>query len=55
MIQIFEKGLRRAAILHDLIEIGALPLHQCERVRVVEMDRRDVDVAVGDHCDLRKR
>ena len=49
-IQIFEKGLRRAAILGDLIEIGALALHQLKCNRFVQIDRRNVDVAVGDHC-----
>ncbi|MGO9347865.1 MAG: hypothetical protein ACLPZJ_15945, partial [Terriglobales bacterium] len=49
-IQIFEKSLWRLAKLHNLIEIGALALHQFESVRLVKIDRRDVDMAVGDHC-----
>ncbi len=47
-IQIFQKSFRRTAILFNLIEVGALTLHQCKRMRLEEFNRFDVDVAVGD-------
>ena len=48
-VQIFQEGLGRAAIFGDLVEIGALALHQFQRLRLEQFDRIDVDVAVSDH------
>src|SRR5437660_6721505 len=48
-VQIFKEGFGRAAILGDLIEVGALALHQFKGMRLDEFERLDVEVAVGDH------
>ncbi len=47
-VQISQEGLGRAAVFGDLLEIGALALHQIKRLRLKELDRLDVDVAIGD-------
>ncbi len=47
-IEISEERLGRAGIFDDLIEVGAFAPHQFERLRLEEMDRPDVDVAVSD-------
>src|SRR5262249_31885624 len=44
-----EESFGRAAEFHYLIEVGALLLHQFQRVRLEHFHRLDVNVAVGDH------
>lgn len=49
-VEIFQKGAGRAAIFDDLFKIVALAAHEFERLGLEQIDRRDVDVAVGDHA-----
>src|SRR5208282_71378 len=51
-VQISEESLGRAAIFDNLIEIGALALHQFKRVRLEQVNGPDVDMAVGDQGQL---
>src|SRR5262249_55749995 len=44
-----EESSGRATELDDLLEVGALLLHQFQRVRLEHFHRLDVNVAVGDH------
>jgi hypothetical protein len=48
VVEVIEEGPRRAAILLDLVQIGAVALDQFERLRLEAGDRIDVNVAVGD-------
>ena len=48
-VKVPEKRLGRAAVFGDLVEVLARLLHQRKRLRLEQLHRLDVDVAVGDH------
>ena len=48
-VHVFEEGFGITAKLGDFVVVGALLLHEFERMRLEHFKRLDVDVAVGDH------
>ena len=49
LVHVVEKCARRFAVVLDLLEALARLLHQRQSLRLEQLHRRDVNVAVGDH------
>src|SRR5277367_5520697 len=51
-VEIAEERFRRAAVFGDLLKVRPLLLHQLERLWLKHLQRRDMNVAVGNHVGL---